>query len=67
MDALGQIVWDTTQPNGQPRRKLDTGRAKELFGFESQTPFEEGLRQTIDWYVGQARRPADACLGCTTY
>lgn len=46
----GDIIWDTSQPNGQPRRKLDTGRAKALFGFESQTPFGEGLRQTIEWY-----------------
>ncbi len=46
----GQITWDTTQPNGQPRRKLDTRRAKALFGFEARTPFEEGLRRTIEWY-----------------
>ena len=46
----GQIVWDTTKPNGQPRRKLDVSRAKALFDFEAQTGFEEGLRQTIAWY-----------------
>jgi len=46
----GQITWDTTQPNGQPRRKLDTSRAKALFGFEARTPFEEGRRRTIEWY-----------------
>lgn len=46
----GELVWDTTKPNGQPRRKLDTSRAKNLFGFESQTPFEQGLRRTIEWY-----------------
>lgn len=46
----GRIVWDTTKPNGQPRRKLDVSRAKDFFGFEAQTPFEEGLRRTIDWY-----------------
>jgi len=46
----GEIVWDTTKPNGQPRRKLDTSRAKAKFGFESQTSFEEGLKQTIEWY-----------------
>jgi GDP-L-fucose synthase len=46
----GNIIWDASRPNGQPRRKLDTGRAKALFGFESQTPFGEGLRQTIEWY-----------------
>lgn len=47
----GEIRWDTTKPNGQPRRKLDTSRAEKLFGFKSQTSFEEGLRQTIAWYL----------------
>jgi len=51
----GRIVWDTSKPNGQPRRKLDTRRAKALFGFESHTSFEEGLRQTIDWYQNRLR------------
>lgn len=46
----GQIVWDTTKPNGQPRRALDTSRAERFFGFRAQTPFEEGLRRTIEWY-----------------
>jgi len=46
----GQLVWDTTKPNGQPRRALDISRAEELFGFRAQMPFEEGLRQTIEWY-----------------
>jgi GDP-L-fucose synthase len=46
----GKIVWDTSKPNGQPRRKLDTSRAKAMFGFEAQTSFEEGLRRTIEWY-----------------
>jgi GDP-L-fucose synthase len=45
----GELVWETDKPNGQPRRCLDTTRAKELFGFEAQTSFEDGLRQTIDW------------------
>jgi len=52
----GRITWDTDKPNGQPRRKLDTSRAKELFGFESRTTFEDGLRQTVEWY--EAERPA---------
>lgn len=47
----GRIVWDTSKPNGQPRRKLDVSRAREWFGFESQTPFHEGLRRTIEWYL----------------
>ena len=46
----GEIEWDTTMPNGQPRRSLDTSRAKELFGFEARTPFREGLARTIEWY-----------------
>jgi GDP-L-fucose synthase len=46
----GRIVWDTTQPDGQPRRALDTTRAERLFGFRARMPFEEGLRRTIDWY-----------------
>jgi GDP-L-fucose synthase len=49
----GKIVWDSSMPDGQPRRKLDTGKAKQLFGFESRTPFEEGLRKTIEWYRTQ--------------
>lgn len=48
----GRIEWDTTQPNGQPRRCLDTSRARERFGFVARTPFEEGLKQTIEWYEG---------------
>lgn len=46
----GRLVWDTTKPNGQPRRGLDTSRAAEYFGWRARVPFEEGLRQTIDWY-----------------
>lgn len=46
----GSIVWDTSKPDGQPRRMLDTSLAEKEFGFKAQTTFEEGLRQTIDWY-----------------
>jgi GDP-L-fucose synthase len=46
----GEIVWDANKPDGQPRRCLDTSKAERLFGFCAQTPFEEGLRQTVDWY-----------------
>ncbi|MEE9599543.1 MAG: GDP-L-fucose synthase [Anaerolineales bacterium] len=46
----GEIVWDTSKPNGQPRRALDTSRAKEYFNFEADMPFEEGLKVTIRWY-----------------
>lgn len=50
----GKIVWDTLKPDGQPRRKLDTTRAKKEFGFESLVPFEEGLKETIKWYENKA-------------
>ncbi len=48
----GRIVWDTSQPNGQPRRRLDTSRALERFGFRAQTPLADGLRETVAWYRG---------------
>src|SRR5207249_10234860 len=47
----GEIVWDTTQPNGQPRRRLDVSRAERLFGFRAKHPFRDGVRQTVDWFV----------------
>jgi GDP-L-fucose synthase len=46
----GRLVWNTSQPDGQPRRCLDTTRAERFFGFRAETPFEEGLRRTIEWY-----------------
>jgi GDP-L-fucose synthase len=46
----GEITWDTSMPNGQPRRSIDASRAKELFGFEARTPLREGLERTIAWY-----------------
>jgi GDP-L-fucose synthase len=49
----GRIIWDTSQPDGQPRRSLDTSRAEKLFGFRARINFETGLRQTIDWYIAQ--------------
>ena len=49
----GEIIWDTTKPNGQPRRSLDTSRAEKHFGFRAKTSFEEGLRRTIEWYKEQ--------------
>jgi GDP-L-fucose synthase len=54
----GRLVWDTSQPNGQPRRKLDVSRAETEFGFKSQTTFEDGLRRTLDWYTAQQLAPA---------
>lgn len=47
----GEVRWDATKPDGQPRRGLDTTRAKELFGFVASTDFRAGLRKTIDWYL----------------
>jgi len=46
----GEIIWDTSKPDGQPRRSLDTNRAFKEFGFKSSTDFETGLRKTIEWY-----------------
>jgi len=54
----GRIVWDTNQPNGQPRRRLDVSRAESEFGFRAATSFEVGLRKTIDWYIGSMRPKA---------
>jgi len=47
----GRVRWDSSKPDGQPRRRLDVSRAKECFGFEAKTSFEEGLKQTIKWYM----------------
>jgi GDP-L-fucose synthase len=51
----GEIKWDTTKPNGQPRRCLDTSRARDLFGFQARTDFKQGLQKTIDWYRSHRR------------
>jgi GDP-L-fucose synthase len=52
----GKLVWDTSKPNGQPRRGLDTSRALNYFGWQARVPFEEGLRQTITWYRQNRQR-----------
>jgi len=52
----GEIVWDASMPDGQPRRLLDTSKAKEEFGFEAKTDFREGLRRAITWYKEQLYR-----------
>jgi GDP-L-fucose synthase len=52
----GEVVWDTSKPNGQPRRNLEVSHARELFGFEAQTPLRDGLERTIAWY--RESRPA---------
>jgi GDP-L-fucose synthase len=51
----GELVWDASKPNGQPRRRLDTERAERLFGFHASTPLREGLERTIAWYRESAR------------
>lgn len=50
MKFIGEIRWDASKPDGQPRRCLDTSRAEKEFGFKAKTGFEEGLRKTIEWY-----------------
>jgi len=49
----GEITWDVSRPNGQPRRCLDTSKAKEQFGFVAKTLLEEGLKKTYNWYVNE--------------
>ncbi len=47
----GELKWDTSKPNGQPRRALNTDKAEEQFGFKAKTPFREGLQKTVQWYL----------------
>ena len=47
----GEIIWDITKPDGQPRRMLDTSKAEKEFDFKAKTNFEDGLKKTIDWYL----------------
>ncbi|MEW6679978.1 MAG: GDP-L-fucose synthase, partial [bacterium] len=46
----GKIIWDRTKPDGQPKRRLDTTKAEQEFGFKAKMDFEEGLKKTIEWY-----------------
>ena len=55
----GEIRWDATKPDGQPRRALDTSRARERFGFVAATTFEDGLARTIDWYESSRGRESE--------
>jgi GDP-L-fucose synthase len=48
----GRLVWDASRPDGQPRRQLDTQRAEREFGFRASTSFDEGLKRTVQWYLG---------------
>lgn len=56
MEFTGTIKWDSSKPDGQPRRKLDTSKAEKEFGFKARTDFVEGLRRTVDWYIEQKSR-----------
>jgi len=55
----GEIRWDTTKPNGQPRRSLDVSRARQAFGFEARTDFETGLRRTVEWWADRQQQGDD--------
>lgn len=52
----GQLVWDATKPDGQPRRSLDITQAEQLFGFRAKIPFDDGLRKTIEWFKNETVR-----------
>ena len=54
----GDVVWDTSMPNGQPRRQLDASRAEQLFGFRARTSLRDGLAETIAWYRASSHVPA---------
>ena len=56
----GELRWDTSKPNGQPRRKLDVSRAQREFGFRAETDFREGLRETVRWYRDQRAKGEDS-------
>lgn len=58
MNFNGSIRWDSTKPDGQPRRCLDVSRAEKEFGFKAKTNFEDGLKKTIDWYINQNQKTA---------
>jgi GDP-L-fucose synthase len=55
----GKVVWDSSKPDGQPRRRLDTSRAEKEFGFKARMEFEEGLRRTIEWIKNRPVTPSD--------
>ena len=63
----GKVHWDTTKPDGQPKRRLNVSRAKEEFGFEAQMSFRKGLAKTIQWYqenAGILNEPVDSEQHC---
>jgi GDP-L-fucose synthase len=58
----GEIKWDTSKPNGQPRRNVDTSRAKEYLGFEAKTDLRDGLEETVRSYLAQTKQPAGQAI-----
>jgi len=60
-DYEGAIVWDTAKPNGQPRRRLDTTRAEQCFGFRAKVPLKDGLARTVAWYQDHIARQKQLC------
>jgi len=58
----GELVWDASKPNGQPRRQLDVSRAEQLFGFRARTPLRTGIERTVSWYRAEAPRGPRAVL-----
>jgi len=62
-DHKGKIIWDHTKPDGQPRRMLDTSRAKGEFGFRAEVSLEEGLKKTINWFGNSSRQPEEGVAG----
>ena len=55
-EFTGEICWNTSKPDGQPRRCLDTVRAKMFFGFEAKVSFDEGLEKTVEWYCENCKK-----------
>jgi GDP-L-fucose synthase len=62
LDFPAEIVWQTDMPDGQPRRVLNTARAKKEFGFVATTPFKEGMKKTIAWYISTLPKEVQAKL-----
>jgi len=58
----GEVIWDQTQPDGQPRRSLDTSKASDFLGWRARVPLREGLRRTIEWYVQKDLKPSGAAI-----
>jgi len=62
MDFRGKIRWDNSKPDGQPRRRLDTSRAREEFGFVAKTDFKTGLKKTIDWHISTINKERNGSI-----